>query len=131
MTIPTRAMMSKRVMLIAGISPRFMNPAKRKVAAKKPARKVAAKKTARKKAITAPSRATGRAPSKRLKARRSANTKKGYFPNPATNWTHGIIQTAEHGAAKVVARTPDRLTADIIASLLNKYAQEGVRFTSQ
>ncbi len=30
-----------------------------------------------------PSQATGKAPSKRLVARRTSNTKKGYFPNPA------------------------------------------------
>ena len=33
--------------------------------------------------LSAPSQITKRAPTKRLKARRAANSKPGYFPNPA------------------------------------------------
>jgi hypothetical protein len=57
---------------------------KRKVVRKKA---VAKKKrvTLRKKvAVNAPSRATGRAPSNRLKKRRRKDTVKGYYPNPAS-----------------------------------------------
>lgn len=67
-----------------------MNPTARKkrVSKKKaaPRKKSAAKKktTARKKvAINAPSRATGKPPSKRLRSRRARNTVPGAYPNPA------------------------------------------------
>lgn len=50
-------------------------PARKKTAAKK----VAAKKRI---AVAAPSRATGKAPSARLKKRRARNTVKGAYPNP-------------------------------------------------
>lgn len=66
------------------------NPAARKkrVSKKKAAtrKKAAAKKktTARKRiAINAPSRATGKPPSKRLRSRRARNTVPGAYPNPA------------------------------------------------
>lgn len=51
-------------------------------------KKVAKKKTAKKKvvrkkvAVNAKSRATKKAPTAKLKSRRKANTKKGYYPNP-------------------------------------------------
>ena len=50
-----------------------------------PKRKVSTKrKTVKKKvSVSAPSRATKKPPSKRLKRRRKANVKKGYYPNPA------------------------------------------------
>lgn len=71
------------------------NPAarKKKVAAKKKTatrKKTAAKKktTARKKiAVNAKSRATGKAPSARLKKRRARNTMAGAYPNPAKRKT--------------------------------------------
>lgn len=69
------------------------NPAarKKKVTAKK---KTAAKKktTARKKiAITAKSRATGKAPSARLKKRRARNTMPGAYPNPARRKGYSVL----------------------------------------
>lgn len=55
----------------------------KQLAALAKARAARAKKSPAKKiAVTAKSRATKKAPSKRLKARRAANTKAGYFPNP-------------------------------------------------
>jgi hypothetical protein len=49
------------------------------------AKKAAKKPTTKKKkvAVKAPSRATGKAPSKRLQTRRVKNTATGYYPSPA------------------------------------------------
>jgi hypothetical protein len=64
--------------------------AKKKVTKKKairkraPVKKRAAKKRRKKVAVNAPSRATKKAPSERLKKRRRKNTAVGYYPNPAT-----------------------------------------------
>jgi len=54
------------------------------MAVKKKARKKARKKT-KKVAINAKSRVTKKKPSTRLKKRRKANVKKGYYPNPVTD----------------------------------------------
>ncbi len=54
--------------------------AKARARANKPKRKTTTRKRV---AVKAPSRATGRRPSKRLVRRRTVNTKRGYFPNPS------------------------------------------------
>jgi hypothetical protein len=52
--------------------------------AKKAGAKPATKKPRKKVAVKAPSRATGKTPTKRLQTRRKKNTAAGYYPNPAT-----------------------------------------------
>lgn len=57
-----------------GIEATPKKPAKKR--AKNPAKRIGTAKPNR------PSQITGKPPTKRLKARRVSNTKKGYFPNP-------------------------------------------------
>ena len=68
---------------------KFAAMAKARAGKKKAAsKKKPAKKTVKKKvAVTAPSRATGKAPSTRLKKRRTKNKRApaGFYPNPCTN----------------------------------------------
>lgn len=83
------------------------NPAARKkrVSKKKaaPRKKTAAKKKAAAKkriAINAPSRATGKPPSKRLRSRRARNTVPGAYPNPKARKrtvSHNIYALAMYG----------------------------------
>lgn len=47
-----------------------------------PTKRAKARASAQKIAVNAPSRTTGKKPSARLKERRAANTRKGYYPNP-------------------------------------------------
>lgn len=80
-----------------------------------PAKKTAAKKTVKRKApvkkitVSAPSRATGRKPTARLKARRSANTKPGVYPNPSARAfntsarkspSHPVYEMNDNGTVK-------------------------------
>jgi hypothetical protein len=71
----------------------------KQLAALKKARAARAKK---KKPVTAKSQITGKAPSARLKKRRVANTKKGYFPNPLT--TKDDLEKAKAIVAKARAK---------------------------
>ena len=61
----------------------------KQLAALKKARAARAKK---KKPVTAKSQITGKAPSARLKKRRVANTKKGYFPNPVKSAPKYVVE---------------------------------------
>jgi len=61
----------------------------RKIARKKP------RKTAAKRAVTRVSQVTKRKPTKRLVARRRANSKPGYFPNPAKSTAFKTMLTRE------------------------------------
>lgn len=67
------------------------NPAKKKLGAK---RATSVKRA--KKAVSAPSQITKRAPTKRLKARRAANSKPGYFPNPISRGFKVKSSTGSH-----------------------------------
>ena len=88
-----------------GKKKRPMARKKRRTAAQKAAtrklvafnkRKASAKRRTRRNpvSVSAPSRATGKRPTKRLQARRKANTRKGYYPNPRrrTRTPRGMIQ---------------------------------------
>lgn len=57
--------------------------AKARAARAKKAKTAAKKKPTKKVSVNAPSRATGKTPSKRLQSRRRKNVTPGYFPNPA------------------------------------------------
>lgn len=63
-------------------------------------RKTTVKKKAaprKKKAVNAVSQITKKPPTKRLKKRRAANTKKGYFPNPV-HLNHYVVRVLDSGA---------------------------------
>ena len=65
---------------------------KKATAHKNPARK--RRKAPPKVAVNAPSRATHKKPSPRLKARRAANTRPGVYPNPRPKRTQVCVYTA-------------------------------------
>lgn len=73
-----------------------------------PAKKTAVKRKrtpVKKIAVSAPSRATGAKPTKRLKARRAANTKPGMYPNPRNRVATDIcVRYANTG--RLVAKFP-------------------------
>lgn len=80
------------------------------------------------------SQITKKAPTKRLVARRKANTQKGYFPNPTGRvFTHYVSQTNPKSAMRVpemVCLTLDATTAAQIVDVLNAHRDPSVVFRS-
>jgi hypothetical protein len=77
------------------------------------------------------SQITKKAPSKRLVARRSVNTRKGYFPNPnlaiSEKAKYAVYQSSPKGV-EMIAMFTDWKTADATAKLYRHHAQKGVDF---
>lgn len=105
------------------------------------ARKAKAKKPKKKVAITAPSRTTGKAPSKRLRSRRAKNYKApaGYYPNPTSEY-YVITVASNMGDAyfsgannrghtfdthlSKAVKFPDRKIANMFAGMIKMHYDE-------
>lgn len=73
------------------------------------------------------SQATKRPPTKRLVARRQANVKLGYFPNPINEAiSHVVVQRTTHD--EHICYTTNQKTAEQICDLLHLHAPKRVLF---
>lgn len=84
------------------------------------------------------SQITGKKPTVRLVRRRQANSKAGYFPNPAMTsawaetggvaYKYAIVQRAPGGDVTDVALVKSMADAKVMVGLLQQHAQAGVKF---